>query len=47
LKKQATSAEDPEQDDEDAAGVTSVEEIGALDGFYLSIINRLARNLIS
>jgi len=29
LKKQATSAEDPEQEDEDAAGVTSVEEIGA------------------
>src|SRR5271163_255899 len=25
LKKQATSAEDPEQEDEDAAGVTSVE----------------------
>jgi len=29
LKKQATSAEGLEQEDEDAAGVTSVEEIGA------------------
>jgi hypothetical protein len=29
LKKQATSAEDPEQEHEDAAGVASVEEIGA------------------
>jgi len=29
LKKQATSAEDPEQEVEDAAGVTSVEGIGA------------------
>jgi hypothetical protein len=28
-KKQATSAEDPEQEDEDAAGFTSIEEIGA------------------
>jgi hypothetical protein len=29
LKKQATSAEDPEQEDEDVAGVTSVKEIDA------------------
>ena len=36
LKKQATSAEDPEQEDEDAAGVTSVEEIGAKSAMMTS-----------
>jgi hypothetical protein len=30
LKKQATSAEDPKQEDEDAAGAASVEEIGPI-----------------
>jgi hypothetical protein len=48
LKKQATSAEDPEQEDEDAAGVTSVERLMHKIFFlYLPISNRLAWNLIS
>jgi hypothetical protein len=35
LKTQATSAEDPEQENEDAAGVTSVEQIGVLDSLFV------------